>query len=504
MQKRVKKKKRKKGVLQYWNPKLLNLEIQRCGYTFRASSYIKYLLAVYLGIAGFAYLFQLQLFFAGIVMIAASVFLPAVFLMNYKNLYEEKKFEDLTAYMEQLLYSFKRRAKILTALEDTKLLFVQGKSRLYDGIEYAVSHIQSAQSGGNLYEEAFFEIEKEYGCKRLYKTHDFLIKVERAGGNPDAAIEILLNDRKMWIDRIYGLQKEKKNIKIKVTIGIGLSLLICAMSILMLPREFHITQNPVSQAVTAATIILNMLIWYVAQKKLSGSLILSDEDTQTSEICEKYEYVVHGDRKREKIKYMIWGIAFAGSAIWLRDIAGTAAAAAAFGAAGWMMTQEKRKYRNARKAVVREVEKRFPEWLMNLSLQLQTDNVHVSLKKTISDAPQILKKDVIRLVEEIEQQPNSLHPYICFMKEFQIPDVLSAMKILYSMAAFGTGEMGNQIDALVQRNSVMMDRAERLKEEDMMAGVGFLVLLPMITGVVKMLADLVLVIIEILSVVNTI
>ena len=169
-----------------------------------------------------------------------------------------------------------------------------------------------------------------------------------------------------------------------------------------------------------------------------------------------------------------------------------------------MMTQEKRKYRNARKAVVREVEKRFPEWLMNLSLQLQTDNVHVSLKKTISDAPQILKKDVIRLVEEIEQQPNSLHPYICFMKELQIPDVLSAMKILYSMAAFGTGEMGNQIDALVQRNSVMMDRAERLKEEDMMAGVGFLVLLPMITGVVKMLADLVLVIIEILSVVNTI
>ena len=91
MQKRVKKKKQKKGALQYWNPKLLNLEIQRCGYTFRASSYIKYLLAVYLGIAGFAYLFQLQLFFAGIVMIAASVFLPAVFLMNYKNLYEEKK-----------------------------------------------------------------------------------------------------------------------------------------------------------------------------------------------------------------------------------------------------------------------------------------------------------------------------------------------------------------------------------------------------------------------------
>lgn len=145
-----------------------------------------------------------------------------------------------------------------------------------------------------------------------------------------------------------------------------------------------------------------------------------------------------------------------------------------------------------------------PEWLMNLSLQLQTDNVHVSLKKTIPDAPFILKQDLTRLVEEIEQQPNALQPYLRFMREFQIPDVLSAMKILYSMAEFGIGDMGGQIDALVQRNTVMMDRAERLKEEDMMAGVGFLVLLPMITGVVKMLADLVLVILGILSVVNTI
>ena len=36
------------------------------------------------------------------------------------------------------------------------------------------------------------------------------MQVEQSGGSPDAAIEILLNDRKMWIERIYGLQKEKE------------------------------------------------------------------------------------------------------------------------------------------------------------------------------------------------------------------------------------------------------------------------------------------------------
>ena len=223
-----------------------------------------------------------------------------------------------------------------------------------------------------------------------------------------------------------------------------------------------------------------------------------------AEIWEKYKYVVKGNREKERFKYSIIGCIFGVTAILLGNTVGMTAAGAAGAAAIWMLTQEKRKYKHARKRVLREVEKQFPEWLMNLSLQLQTDNVHVSLKKTIPDAPFILKQDLTRLVEEIEQQPNALQPYIRFMREFQIPDVLSAMKILYSMAEFGIRDMGGQIDALVQRNTVMMDRAERLKEEDLMAGVGFLVLLPMITGVVKMLADLVLVIWGILSVVNTI
>ena len=150
-----------------------------------------------------------------------------------------------------------------------------------------MDYIQASNSAGNIYEEAFAGIEEEYGCKRLYKIHDFLIKVEQAGGSPNAAIEILLNDRKLWIERIYGLQKEKKNIKVKVTIGIGLSMLICAMSIWMLPKEFDITKNPVSQAVTTGVVIVNMLIWYAAQKKLSGSLILSDEDLEKEELRKK-------------------------------------------------------------------------------------------------------------------------------------------------------------------------------------------------------------------------
>lgn len=488
-----------------WGLKKIRSEVQRCGYSFSLSGYVKYLAAVFLGIIAFAYIFRLKLFFMLVVMAAALCFMPGVFLMTYRNLYEEKKFEDVTAYMEQILYSFKRRAKILTALEDAKLLFQKGESPLYDAIARGIVHIQTAESG-DIYREAFAEIEREYGCKRLYKIHDFLIQVEGAGGDPSAAIEILLNDRKLWIDRVCGLKKEKKNIKIKVTIGMGLSFLICAMSVWMLPEEFDITGNVVSQIVTSGTMILNLSIWYIAQKKLSGSLIHADTDMETegADMMRRLAYLKKKSRHEEIWRYRAAAAAALTVAAVCMGLGMSSVGAAAIAAAVIFLNYPGKRYKNAQKSVAKAVERRFPEWLMSMSLQLQTDNVHVSLEKTIPQAPGILKEDLQQLLEEIGTQPNSLQPYLGFLNILCLPDVMSAMKILYSMAEFGSGDMGRQLEALVQRNAVLMDKAERMREEDLMAGIGFLVLLPMITGVLKMLADLGLVIFSILAMVNTV
>ena len=102
----------------------------------------------------------------------------------------------------------------------------------------------------------------------------------------------------------------------------------------------------------------------------------------------------------------------------------------------------------------------------------------------------------------IEKEPDSVKPYLSFMDKAALPDITSAMKVLYSMAEYGAADIGRQIGPLVERNAVMTDKAERLKAEDYIAGTGFLVLLPMITGVIKMLADLALVVIYILSAVG--
>ena len=120
----MKKHKTNEGI-RYLNPKYLSSEIGRLGYVFSVRKYISYFLGLYGCIAVISYIFKLKWQCILIISMVAACFIPGIFMMLYRNMYEEKKFEDITAYMEQVLYSFKRRAKILTSLEDALSLFSQ-------------------------------------------------------------------------------------------------------------------------------------------------------------------------------------------------------------------------------------------------------------------------------------------------------------------------------------------------------------------------------------------
>lgn len=494
--------------MKYLNPKNLNKEVDRYGYRFTLSGYIKYLICVFGGIVGISFVLRLEWQYIISVAVISALFLPSVFLMTFRNMYEEKKFEDITAYMEQLLYSFKRQPKILDALQDTLILFREGEAeeqnQLYVAINKAIEHIQNGYTEGNIYHEAFAFIEEEYGCKRLYKIHDFLIKVEGAGGDSSDSLDILLDDRKLWIDRIYELLRDKKNIKVKVTICIGLSFLICGLAIYMLPEEFAISKIAVSQIATTVVIIANMLIWYFVQRKLSGSLTNTDEDSGFEEIRRRYDFVMHGDLKKAKKKALIASIVLIPAVPIMYFKISALAAVLCVGLIYIVGTQPTRRYRASMRKVKKEVEKVFPEWLMVVSLQLQTDNVYVSISKTIETAPIILREELGVMQKRIEEQTDSLQPYILFFQKLNIPDITSAMKMLYSMAQFGAADIQKQIRGLVQRNAILMDKSERIRMEDHLAGIGFMALLPMLTGVVKMMADLMLVIFSILSIVQDI
>ena len=66
------------------------------------------------------------------------------------------------------------------------------------------------------------------------------------------------------------------------------------------------------------------------------------------------------------------------------------------------------------------------------------------------------------------------------------------MKMLYSISEGTGGDVTAQIGDIIRRNQALTDRADRLKNEDAMAGMYALFLAPQITGGFKLAVDMVL------------
>lgn len=494
------------GIFQLINPFALKAQINKLETTeFNKLSYLKFILFCIAGLIGFTFVFKLKGTYFLILLLLTILLLPSIYYINIRNIYEKERFMDVSSYIEQLLYSFKRQPKILVALQDTAILFEDEKhSRLKRCIDEAIAYIQKGVSEENIYKEAFAIIEKEYGCKRMYKVHEFLVRVETAGGVAEEAIAILLQDRSLWVSRIQTLLQDRQKIRINVTIGIGLSLLVVAMGTYMIPADFGITVSTPSQIAKTVTIALDMLIWYAVQLALGTSLLAVDRITPFEELERSYHIVMHdGVQKKKQMNFLICAFVLIIGAFITYFTIGLKPALLVAMLALLMATQPNRQYKSCFKRIKREVEKTFPDWLLALALQMQTDNVHVSIVKTSMDAPMILKEELNKFQDGIEKYPNDLRPYTNFFKKLAITDVLTAMKMLYAMAEFGASDSQEQIKGLVNRNTEIMDKAERMRMEDSLAGISFAMLLPMITGVITLITDLALVFTTILSQVST-
>lgn len=483
------KKDSKPGHFAFLNPKNLVKEINRYGYHFTLIGFWKFYLISLLGVLITALVYKLQPIYILIVVIFTLLLTPAIIGMVYKNLYEQKRFLDVTNYLEQLLYSYRKKPKLLAALRDTLLIFQEG--RMHDLITLSIDNIQNRpiKEGEGMYQSIFFEIEDEYKCRRMKQAHEFIIKAENQGGDFNKAIDILLEDRRLWIERVYEMQQERKNLKIKIIVSLFLSFVICGMAMFMIPTDFDTLNNPISQISTTLLIISNILIYYIAEKKLSASW-LDDMQENIEEIKRYYDNIVNFNKRKERKKSIV--MAACCSTLCLMGISFNSVPTIVCGiiAVFFALMQPNTKLKIARKHTMREIEKAFPVWTMELALLLQTDNPHVALMKSVQKAPFILKADLQKLVEDIETDPTSVEPYLNFMPDFDLPDIQSVLRMVYSMSESGVEDADQQIMFLVERNNRLLDKAERMSNEDKISGIALLILVPMLTGSLKMMVDL--------------
>lgn len=476
-------------ALYYLNPANLSAEIKSYGYALSPVKLIIYYIATIAGCIGVGYLFELTKIAIGVIVAVGIFFTPLVFRNLYKNKYEQQRFSDITLYMEKILYAFKGSHKILTSLSEVQHSFVQGP--MYDTIGKAIEYILSSPEK-DAEKEGLRIIEKEYSNDRLRTIHRFLLKVEGLGGNFDKTIDVLLEDRTMWVDRQGVLQKDKKRKLIEVIMAVGVTLGMCWFILTGLPDNIEISSGIVYQIISTIVIIMDIIICVIGYSSISADYLQNKNKYSHEKVQKDYEFVKNFDKvKAYKMSIPMFIIPI-GSLIYgiMTSKVVFMALAAIFTV--MILSKPTMSYDAARKRLKREANIKFPRWLMEIALQLQSTSVNKAILNSIAGAPTVLKPELLIFEKEEAAKPYSIEPYLNFMKDFEIPEISSSMSMLYSISSGTGGDAETQINDIIKRNNIMLDKAEALEDENKLAGLHSLMLFAEVSGGLKMLVDMIL------------
>lgn len=498
---------KKPSIFQLLNPANLQAEVHKYGYSYSFKKLIiSYILAIAFAI-GVSILFKLKVYLILIIILVAILATPSMILTAMKNMYESKRFHDVSNYLELLLYSFRRKPKILDALKDVYVTFQNGESIMGQKVGEAIYYIENAQSAGDFNKEALEIIEKEYDDNsRMKNVHNFLIAVEANGGDYKKPVDLLLNERAMWDERTHSFQKERQTIKRNVTISIVFSLALCYFLLYILNADalanLDIIHNTVVQITSTISIALSVILYVVCTNKLAQSWLQHKKKHNDYQILKNYFNATEFDTKGEVMFSLIFA-AILSPILIIAIIKKVKLLIIIFAIVElFILASPFIAKKTAIKTTIKEIEIAFPQWLMELALLLQSDNVQVAISKSLATAPVVLRPELTKLIQEFSKDPNSIRPYQQFLSQFDLPAISSAMGMLYSINEGGKDSIGEQITDLIDKQNKLIDKSERLSNDDSLAGLDVMKMLPMMICIFKSLVDMTILVMSLLQFVN--
>lgn len=394
---------------------------------------------------------------------ASLLFAPYIVFCSYKNEFEQKRFSDISQYMQQLLYSFRSTGSIKTSLQDTMTIFESG-SYMNKLIQEALVILDSPNYSKDATRAAFEVIENEFACERLFTIHDFLEKAEKNGGDYGNTIDLLLADRTFWVDRKALFQVEKKAKKLEIVGAIFVTVLLCCAMKLM-PMEYDYTKHILFQITGVSMMVFDLIVYVLTCRKMTVGWLSEREIYEEKTTITNYEYVVNYDEKREKRKSYMW-LVFPGVLL----ILGVFTHKYLLSIVGGLLTpvmlyQHRIKYALCMKELREEIQLKFPRWLMEITLLLQSMNVQKAIFSSIENAPIVLIPELNKFKDALMREPTSATPYLEFMRSFKIPEITASMNMLYSLSQ-GQGmerdeDSQKELAEIINRNNKLLDQAEK-------------------------------------------
>lgn len=400
----------------------------------------------------------------------------------------KERFEEASLYMDTLLYAFAKEGKADRALHDAKSALPDGTMR--DTVQKAIDYLMMTFDESELLKESFGMIEREYACKRICDIHAFIMHVEYYGGDTKRPVSLLLMDKNRWQQRINRMIAERNKQMVDVILSVIVSLIICGVIMYMPVMNLDISETTLVQIISILMLIMDDFLLLKAQKFLAVdwcTLQILEEDSIAEKKMQSFR--AYNEKKEKCFSYVLGSVSLLITIsffIWGNEWYGMVGIVFTL----FFLNQHKIGRNLAKRNLKREITYAFSGWLLDLILLLQSENVQIALEKSIELAPAILKQELQILMERLQFEPESAKPYHQFLEDFEIPQIHSAMTILYSLSIGNSGSAEEQISELAGRNLELLDIAEEQKIRDMGSGMYLLFLAPVLSASFKLLVDM--------------
>ncbi len=409
----------------------------------------------------------------------------------------QTRFYEVSLYLDTILYAFVKEEKIEPAMRDVSQTLPDGQMK--DLAVKAHDYMLMTFDDVEVLEAALKHIEEKYPCKRINEVHKFMTHVEYYGGEIEKPINLLLADKGRWEKRIKGAIAERKKQFTDVVLSVIASLIICGVIIYLPVMGMDISSQWLLQICAFLVIIVDDLVIYHAQKYLAEDWVRLQLGEGDDYYATKMESFQGYNLAREKRNSFFMGLAGVLAAV-IAFMVGNEWLVLAMLVLSLVLFHQHFIGRGLlERTLTKEIKYAFPNWLLDLVLLLQSENVQVSLQKSKEYVPGVLRRELYLLTERLEMQPESSEPYHHFLQDFSIPEIHSAMGILYSLSIGNSGNADKQINELVEKNLEMLDVSETEKLKKASSGMYVLFLIPVLTASFKLVVDMVVLMLQFLQ-----
>lgn len=477
-----------KQIFSYYKFSTLKHKINKMGFDITPKSVMLYVLFTALLSIFVGTIIKLTPIFSLVVVLVFILTTPFIFIYRYKFNYERNRFNELVDYMQRLIYAYQKSGKIYTALLDVKEV---ASRDIKHEIDMMIQFIDEGVAKKNLYKEAFEIIESHYKCSRLNTLHAYLIDAEMNGGEGEETLGILLEDIREWSIRTLEYTSERSAIKSKVLISIVLGVITIIASLYMVPAEYtgQMMTTMLYQIGTTIALSLYILLYLYVIKNLAVSYLDAELDD-----AELYMRAVNRVEKFDKQKIIKKSAIIVTLAIGFCVLAYilnfSMLMIPIVGMFGIVLYQPIMTHNTDKKRIVKEINKAFPIWIRNLVLLLQTNNVGMSIQKSLLTCPYTMRPHVEKLLHKIDEDPVTDRPFLEFCQEYDLPDIKTTMSFLYYLSNFGSDEMIGQLDYIIKQNAYLTVSEEKIRNSDSLSMMSMLILAPMLVSMMKLMLDM--------------